>query len=85
MAGLHWRVQLLESIAKNKNYDKIPYMQLATLREDGRPANRSVAFLGFHGDTACVLFQTDSRSYSQLGLNITIRFCPVTYVFTHLI
>ena len=61
MAGLQWRARLLQSVAKNSHYEAIPYMQLATTRGDGRPANRSVAFLGFQGDTTSVLFQTDSR------------------------
>lgn len=61
MSGAWWRARLLESVSLNNNYDKIPYMQLATIRKDGRPANRSVAFQGFHGETTGVLFQTDSR------------------------
>jgi pyridoxamine 5'-phosphate oxidase len=39
------------------------YVQLATVRSDGRPANRTVVFRGFWGpDDHRLLFATDSRS-----------------------
>lgn len=39
------------------------YVQLATVRSDGRPANRTVVFRGFWGpDDHRMLFVTDSRS-----------------------
>ncbi|KAK9844827.1 hypothetical protein WJX74_007370 [Apatococcus lobatus] len=77
MSGVQWRGRLLESVSKNNNYDKIPYMQLATVRGDGRPANRSVAFQGFHGGTTGVLFQTDSRSpkAAEISLSSWVEAC----------
>ena len=40
----------------------IRYVQIATVREDGRPANRTVVFRGFLWETEKLTFVTDSRS-----------------------
>lgn len=58
-----WRVHIQKSIAKNKRLANSRYVQLATVRPDGRPANRTVVFRGFLGDDDDSLtFVTDKRS-----------------------
>jgi hypothetical protein len=39
-----WRVMLQRSLKKNKSLASSRYVQLATVRPDGRPANRTVVF-----------------------------------------
>ena len=55
-----WRQALAASLKKNKEvYDK--WYQLATIRANGRPANRTVVHRGFLEDTDQLLFISDSR------------------------
>lgn len=42
----------------------LQYYQLATLRPDGRPANRTVVHRGFYGDNGITIV-TDHRSLSN--------------------
>ena len=39
-----WRTMLQRSIGKNRSLAYSRYVQLATVREDGRPANRTVVY-----------------------------------------
>ncbi|GFR50131.1 hypothetical protein Agub_g12283 [Astrephomene gubernaculifera] len=58
-----WRSKLQASLVSNKNLVYSRYVQLATVKADGRPANRTVVFRGFLGDSDDALtFVTDSRS-----------------------
>lgn len=56
-----WRVKLETSLQKNKKLPYGKYYQLATLRPDGRPANRTVVHRGFYGANGITIV-TDHRS-----------------------
>lgn len=43
-AAPQWREMLQRSLKKNKSLPYSRYVQLATVRPDGRPANRTVVF-----------------------------------------
>lgn len=57
-----WRSPLSRALHRNRSLPYARYLQLATVREDGRPANRTVVFRGFVDDTNQLKFVTDSRS-----------------------
>jgi PPOX class probable FMN-dependent enzyme len=57
-----WRSLLARALHKNRKLPYTRYFQLATLRADGRPANRTVVFRGFLDDTNQLKIITDSRS-----------------------
>jgi PPOX class probable FMN-dependent enzyme len=44
-----WRTLLEKSLARNRALANARYIQIATIRPDGRPANRTVVFRGFLG------------------------------------
>ena len=51
MAEPLWRASLLLALHRNRHVAQARYLQLATVRSDGRPANRTVVFRGFLGET----------------------------------
>ena len=57
-----WRSHLSHALHRNHSLVYARYLQLATIRADGRPANRTVVFRGFLEDTNQLKFVTDSRS-----------------------
>lgn len=57
-----WRSPLARALHRNRSLPYARYLQLATIKEDGRPANRTVVFRGFVEDTNQLKFVTDSRS-----------------------
>jgi pyridoxamine 5'-phosphate oxidase len=57
-----WRASLVLALYRNRHVAQARYLQLATVRGDGRPANRTVVFRGFLGDTEAITFVTDTRS-----------------------
>ncbi len=57
-----WRSHLADALERNRSLPYARYLQLATVRTDGRPANRTVVFRGFLKDTNQLKFITDSRS-----------------------
>jgi len=57
-----WRSPLARALDNNSNLAYASYLQLATVRADGRPANRTVVFRGFLEDSNQLQFVTDSRS-----------------------
>ncbi|MDP8966693.1 MAG: pyridoxamine 5'-phosphate oxidase family protein [Cyanobacteriota bacterium] len=57
-----WRSLLARALHKNRSLPYARYLQLATLRADGRPANRTVVFRGFLDNTNQLKIITDSRS-----------------------
>ena len=57
-----WRSPLARALHRNRSLPNARYLQLATLRPDGRPANRTVVFRGFWADTDQLQFAIDSRS-----------------------
>jgi len=56
-----WRSPLARALHRNRSLAHVRFLQLATVRADGRPANRTVVFRGF-GDDGSLRFVTDARS-----------------------
>lgn len=56
-----WKQLLQQSLRKNEALRNAKYFQIATVRPDGRPANRTVVYRGFLWDTDRVTFVTDLR------------------------
>lgn len=57
-----WRSPLARALHRNRSLPYARYLQLATVRPDGRPANRTVVFRGFLDDTNQLKIVTDARS-----------------------
>jgi len=62
MAIASWREPLDRAISRNRSQPHSRYFQLATVKTDGHPANRTVVFRGFLGETNQIEIVTDSRS-----------------------
>ncbi len=57
-----WRSPLARALDQNNTLAYARYLQVATVRADNRPANRTVVFRGFLEDTNQLKFVTDARS-----------------------
>ena len=57
-----WRSPLARALHRNRSRAYSRYPQLATVRSDGRPANRTVVFRDFAPASNSLLFITDQRS-----------------------
>lgn len=57
-----WRSPLARALHRNRALPNARYVQLATVRANGCPANRTVVFRGFGADTNQLKFVTDARS-----------------------
>lgn len=57
-----WRSPLARALHRNRSRPFSRYFQLATVRSDGTPANRTVVFRGFQPDSNTLLIITDQRS-----------------------
>ncbi len=57
-----WRSPLARALHRNRSLPHARYLQLATVRSDHRPANRTVVFRGFRDDTNQLKIVTDARS-----------------------
>jgi pyridoxamine 5'-phosphate oxidase len=57
-----WRSPLAHALHRNRSLPYARYLQLATVRADGRPANRTVVFRGFLDSTNQLQLITDDRS-----------------------
>ena len=53
-----WRSPLSRALHRNRSLPNARYVQLATVRSDGSPANRTIVFRGFVGEQFCC--KTDS-------------------------
>jgi PPOX class probable FMN-dependent enzyme len=62
MPGTLWLPSLVLALHVNRNAPYSRFLQLATTRADGRPANRTVVFRGFLGETSQLTFVTDART-----------------------
>ena len=71
-----WRDALDHAIARNRRDAHHRYVHLATLGEDGYPANRTVVFRGF-GDAGELKIVTDRRSgkVSQIAASSAAEVC----------
>lgn len=61
MSTAPWRSPLAHALEGNPQ-PTARYLQLATIRADGRPANRTIVFRGFLEDTNQLKFVIDARS-----------------------
>lgn len=57
-----WRQVITGAIHRNRSLIYSRYLQLATIKPSGKPANRTIVFRGFLEDTNQLKFITDSRS-----------------------
>ena len=57
-----WRSPLARALHRNRSVPFCRYLQLATLKLDGTPANRTVVFRGFLNETNRLMFISDLRS-----------------------
>ncbi len=57
-----WRSPLSRALHRNRAQPFCRFLQLATLRLDGLPANRTVVFRGFRAQTNQLMFICDRRS-----------------------
>ncbi|MGK7923260.1 MAG: Npun_F5749 family FMN-dependent PPOX-type flavoprotein [Trichodesmium sp.] len=57
-----WRSLLAKSLHRNRSLVYSRYLQLATVTDEGKPANRTIVFRGFVENTNQLKFITDSRS-----------------------
>ena len=64
-----WRSHLAGTLHRNRSLPISRYLQLATVRADGRPANRTVVFRGFLENTNQLKFITDIRSEKVEEIN----------------
>lgn len=62
MSDSTWQFLLDKALDHHRNITYARYLQLATVNAENRPANRTVVFRGFYGNTDCLKFAIDSRS-----------------------
>ena len=72
-----WRQVLARSLHRNRALIYARYFQLATVRADGRPANRTVVFRGFLPESNQIAIITDRRSQKieQIEQNAEAEIC----------
>lgn len=72
-----WRSPLVRALHRNRSHANSRYPQLATVRANGRPANRTVVFRDFLDESNRLLFVTDARSdkMTQLAHNPNAELC----------
>ena len=71
-----WRSLLSRALHRNRSLPNARFVQLATVRPDGSPANRTIVFRGFVGDQFCqngilhdtLQFVTDRRSEKAIEI-----------------
>jgi pyridoxamine 5'-phosphate oxidase len=68
MAEELWRPSLDLALHRNRQSPQVRFVQLATIRETGRPAVRTLVFRGFLGETHQLTFATDGRSVKTAEL-----------------
>lgn len=62
MSLASWRSPLARALHRNRALVYARYLQLATVRADRHPANRTIVFRGFLTDSNQLQFATDARS-----------------------
>lgn len=72
-----WRSPLARALHRNRSLVYSRYLQLATVRLGGDPANRTVVFRGFLAETNQLQFVTDARSekVEQIGQTPVAEAC----------
>ncbi|WP_017314520.1 Npun_F5749 family FMN-dependent PPOX-type flavoprotein [Mastigocladopsis repens] len=81
MSVAPWRSPLAHALHRNRSQPYSRYFQLATVQADGRPANRTVVFRGFLGDTNLLKIITDTRS-QKFAQILHQRWAEVCWYFT---
>jgi len=66
-----WRSPLARALHRNRSLAYARYLQLATVRADGRPANRTVVFRGFLDNTNQLKIVTDARSEKAAQIQVS--------------
>jgi len=56
-----WKSTLNKALEANKQLKYSTFFQLATVRPDGKPSNRTVVFRGFLDDSTKITFTSDTR------------------------
>ena len=79
-----WCPSLALAIYLNRRAPASRFLQMATVRADGRPGNRTVVFRGFLNDTSLLTFVSDLRSskLADLAKSPWVEVCwyfPVTH------
>ncbi len=64
-----WRSPLAHALHRNRARPDSRYLQWATVRPDGRPANRTVVFRGFVEDSDQLIVVSDGRSQKNQDLS----------------
>ena len=72
-----WRSPLSKALHKNRSQPFARYFQLATVRPNSTPANRTVVFRGFLQDTNSLMMISDRRSQkiAQIERNPSAEIC----------
>src|SRR5471030_2329762 len=68
-----WRPSLVLALYQNRNAPNARFVQMATVRADGRPADRSLVFRGFLHETHQLTFATDTRGRKTAELAVSPR------------
>jgi PPOX class probable FMN-dependent enzyme len=63
-----WQPSLVLSLYQNRHAPHSRFVQMATVRADGRPANRTVTFRGFLNETPRLNFVSDTRCHTTAEL-----------------
>ncbi len=73
----HWKSAVDAAIAANSHRPESKYLQLATIRRDGRPAARTLVFRRFQEATHSLIFCTDKRSekVAEMDDNPNVEAC----------
>jgi PPOX class probable FMN-dependent enzyme len=79
-----WLPSLVLALYRNRHAPFSRFVQMATVRADGRPANRTIVFRGFLSDSPQLTFTTDARSdkVAELERSPSSELCwyfPVTH------
>lgn len=72
-----WRAVLEVALNRHRELPSARYVQVATVRADGLPANRTLVFRSFFDPGNRLVFTTDLRSdkITQLGVNPGVELC----------
>lgn len=76
-----WRPLITRALHRNRAQAESRYLQLATVRATGQPANRTVVFRGFLANSDCLQFAVDRRS-EKVDQIETCPWAEVCWYFT---
>jgi PPOX class probable FMN-dependent enzyme len=66
-----WRPSLILALYKNRHAPQSRFVQMATVRADGRPTNRTLTFRGFLNEMHHLTFAADARGHVTTELAST--------------